>query len=153
MGGAENIGDKKQISLLYSPYSHAPAYTMRPVDMSSHVIIKPGLDWPFNTEVPNSKNMIPLLERNESLVTWLQPCKGEIKDQFPVIKMGSRYYTLSLRQMKVTLFAFGTFRMNSCARPQALWKHVRLKKNFINRETIPHVGGKCCFFFLSSSLH
>ena len=104
MGGVENIGDKKQISLLYSPYSHAPAYTMRPVDMSSHVIIKPGLDWPFNTEVPNSKNMIPLLERNESLVTWLQPCKGEIKDQFPVIKMGSRYYTLSLRQMKVTLF-------------------------------------------------
>jgi hypothetical protein len=65
------------------------------------MVIKPGLDWPFDTQVPNSKNMIPLLERNESLVTWLQPCKGEIKDQFPVIKMGSRFYTLSLRQMKV----------------------------------------------------
>jgi hypothetical protein len=75
---------------------------MRPVDMSSHVIIKTGLDWPFSTEAPNSKNMLHLLERNESLVTWLQPSKGGIKDQFPVIKMGSRFYTLSLRQMKVS---------------------------------------------------
>ncbi len=24
----------------------------------------------------------------------------------------------------------------------AVWRHVRLKKNFVNRETIPHVGVK-----------
>jgi hypothetical protein len=92
------------IQNFFSPYpiqNNTLALKMRPVDMSSHMVIKPGLDWPFDTQVPNSKNMIPLLERNESLVTWLQPCKGEIKDQFPVIKMGSRFYTLSLRQMKV----------------------------------------------------
>ena len=25
---------------------------------------------------------------------------------------------------------------------KAVWRHVRLKKNFVNRETIPHVGVK-----------
>ena len=88
---------------LYTPHPPSTAFKMRPVDMSSHVIIKTGLDWPFSTEAPNSKNMLHLLERNESLVTWLQPCKGDIKDQFPVIKMGSRFYTLSLRQMKASV--------------------------------------------------
>lgn len=118
---------------------------MRPVDMSSHMVIKPGLDWPFDTQVPNSKNMIPLLERNESLVTWLQPCKGEIKDQFPVIKMGSRFYTLSLRQMKVRQPPLYRMLRIHSPHPQALWKHIRLKKNFVNRETIPHVGGETPF--------
>jgi hypothetical protein len=97
---------------------------MRAVDMSRNRIIKAGIQWPFPDATPNSKHMIPLLERNEALVTWLQPHDGKVTDQFPVIRISDQYYTLSLRQMK------------------ALWKHVKLRKNFVNRETIPHIGTK-----------
>jgi hypothetical protein len=97
---------------------------MRAVDMSCNTIIKAGIQWPFPAATPNSKQMIPMLERNEALVTWLQPHDGKVTDQFPVIRICDQYYTLSLRQMK------------------ALWKHVKLRKNFVNRETIPHIGTK-----------
>lgn len=92
--------------------------------MSQNTVIKEGIQWPFPTATPNSKHMIPLLERNEALVTWLQPREGKVTDQFPVIRVRDQYYTLSLRQMK------------------ALWKHVKLRKNFVNRETLPHIGTK-----------
>ena len=58
------------------------------------------------------------------LVTWLQPHGGVVTDQFPAIRIRDHFYTMSLRMMK------------------AVWRHVRLKKNFVNRETIPHVGVK-----------
>lgn len=105
--------------------AHAPrgVNTMRVVDMSRHTIIKCGVDWPFDA-TPNCKRMISQLERNEALVTWLQPSDGAVKDQFPAIRIRDSYYTMSLRMMK------------------AVWRHVRLKKNFINREIVPHVGVK-----------
>jgi hypothetical protein len=114
----------KAPGLLY-PRRRAPTEspTMRAVDMSAHRVVKCGVDWPYE-ETPNCKRMITQLERNEALVTWLQPNSGSITDQFPVIRVKDQYYTMSLRMMK------------------AVWRHVRLKKNFVNRETIPHVGVK-----------
>ena len=109
---------------LLAPVRPTPSSKMRAVDMSRNRIIKAGIQWPFPDATPNSKHMIPLLERNEALVTWLQPHDGKVTDQFPVIRISDQYYTLSLRQMK------------------ALWKHVKLRKNFVNRETIPHIGTK-----------
>ena len=96
---------------------------MRSVDMSLHRVVKCGVDWPYEA-TPNCKRMITQLERNEALVTWLQPNDGGVADQFPAIRVKDHYYTMSLRMMK------------------AVWRHVRLKKNFVNRETIPHVGVK-----------
>ena len=96
---------------------------MRVVDMSRHKVIKCGVDWRYDA-TPNCKRMITQLERNEALVTWLQPHDGTVKDQFPAIRIRDHFYTMSLRMMK------------------AVWRHVRLKKNFVNREVIPHVGVK-----------
>ena len=98
-------------------------HTMRSVDMSKHRVIKCGVDWPYDA-TPNCKRMITQLERNEALVTWLEPNNGTVKDQFPAIRIREQFYTMSLRMMK------------------AVWRHVRLKKNFVNREIIPHVGVK-----------
>ena len=44
---------------------------MRLVDLSRNNIIKAGIPWAFSGS-PNSKNMIEHLERNESVVTWLE---------------------------------------------------------------------------------
>lgn len=109
-----------------SPYTiqfHNSIPHMRIVDLSRNSIIKAGMPWGFSGS-PNSKSMIGNLERNESLITWFQPAEGKITDQFPAIRIHDQYYTLSLRQMK------------------AVWRHVRLKKNFVNREVVPHIGTK-----------
>jgi hypothetical protein len=96
---------------------------MKKIDITRHNIVKCGVEWPYDV-APNCKDIISKLERNEALVTWLQPIGGSIDDQFPVIKMHDKFYTMSLRMMK------------------AIWRHVRLKRGFVNRELIPHVGVK-----------
>ncbi len=75
---------------------------MRAVDMSLHRVVKCGVSWPFSFQ-PNSKNMIVQLERNEALVTWLEPLDSDdISKQFPAIRVRDQYYTMSLRMMKVS---------------------------------------------------
>ena len=72
---------------------------MRVVDMDRHQVVKCGVDWPFSG-TPNCKKMITQLERNEALITWLQPHGGTVTDQFPAIRIRDHYYTMSLRMMK-----------------------------------------------------
>ena len=50
---------------------HTHTASMRLVDLSRNNIIKAGMPWAFSGS-PNSKNMIEHLERNESVVTWLE---------------------------------------------------------------------------------
>jgi hypothetical protein len=64
------------------------------------------------------------LERNERLVTWLQPVGGAVEDQVPAIRVKECFYTISLRMMK------------------AIWRHVRLRKGFDNVERAPYGGLK-----------
>jgi hypothetical protein len=76
---------------------------MKIVDLKRHKIIKMGLQWPYTNATPNSAKILPLLERNEALVSWMEPNDGSINDQFPAIKFSDDcYYMLSLRQMKVS---------------------------------------------------
>jgi hypothetical protein len=73
---------------------------------------------------PCSREMMAHLERNEKLVSWLQPIKGTVYEQVPAIRVNGEYYTISLRMMK------------------AIWRHVRLKKGFENVERAPYGGLK-----------
>jgi hypothetical protein len=97
---------------------------MRSVNMAQNRVVWRGLPWPEDSPSPSTKEMLARLERNEALISWLQPihCGAELDDQFPAIQIGSEFYTISLRMMK------------------AVWRHVRLKKGFVNRELVPHVG-------------
>ena len=83
--------------------------------MRKHDIIDSGQTWPY-TKKPCSKDMLPLLEQNESIVTWVAPkgARTTMTDQFPVIRINRDYYSISLRMMK------------------AIWRHVRLAKDFVN---------------------
>ena len=49
---------------------------------------------------------------------------GTIEDQIPVVRFHGAYYRLSLRMMK------------------SVWRHIRLKKGFVNREAAPYGGFK-----------
>lgn len=85
--------------------------------MDGMVIVHAGALWPYSDIDPSSKEAIKKLERNESVITWVQPVGGTVEDQVPVINVDERgFYMLSLRCMKV------------------VFRHVRLRKGFKNRE-------------------
>lgn len=115
------------------------------LDVTGMDIILRGKQWD-RAEDPSNKNAIHLLERNEALVTWLQPkviknffapCKtcarvfmrqrhttqgGSIDQQVPAINVNGKYFcSLSLRMQK------------------SIWRHVRLRKGFVNKERLSQV--------------
>jgi len=92
--------------------------TMIEVDTSDTLLVQEGVPWPHPKE-PCSREMIHLLERAEAFVSWFQPKNGDVDDQFPTIRVGARYCKLSLRLQK------------------ALFRHVRLQRDFVNRERTP----------------
>jgi hypothetical protein len=94
---------------------------MKCVDLSKNRVIRCGLLWP-HARMPSGKDMIGKLEKNEAYVSWLQPDGKPAEEMFPAIRVRENYFTLSLRMMK------------------AVWRHVRLKKGFVNSEDVPHVG-------------
>lgn len=96
---------------------------MKRLDMSNVSVVYVGEDWRHGS-LPCSKDMMKHLERNERLVSWLQPVGGGVQDQVPAIKVRDEFYTISLRMMK------------------AIWRHVRLKKGFENVERAPYGGLK-----------
>lgn len=74
-----------------------------------------GAPWPHAMS-PCCKLAIPLLERNERVVSWIRPIGGGVQDQIPTILCRGKYYSLSLRMQK------------------AIYRHIRLKKGFHNVE-------------------
>lgn len=96
--------------------------TTKPLDVSNMDIVFRGKVW-SHSEDPTSKNVIHLLERDESIVTWLQPKGGKVEDQVPAINVKNQFYRgITLKMQK------------------SIWRHVRLKKGFINLESLSQVG-------------
>jgi len=91
--------------------------------MTGISVIFTGDNW-VHPMPPCNREMVQYLERNERLVSWLQPCTGCVLDQVPAIRVNDGFYTISLRMMK------------------AIWRHVRLKKGFENVERAPYGGLK-----------
>ena len=94
---------------------------MRRIDTTHMKLIHFGREWQHALP-PCNKSMVSVLERNESIVFWLQPADGDVQDQIPALKMRDGYYSLSLRMMKL------------------IWRHVRLRKGFSNIERC-HLNG------------
>ena len=90
---------------------------MKEVDVSSCELVHAGREWDYPQQ-PCAKEMIPLLERRETYCSWFQPINGTVDDQFPAMKIKSKYYLLSVRVEK------------------AIFRHVRLKRGFVNRECV-----------------
>ena len=91
--------------------------------MDGMKLIHSGDDWD-HARPPCSKEMTGFLEHNEKIVSWVQPVSGGVDDQVPVVRFNGAYYRLSLRMMK------------------SVWRHIRLKKGFVNREAAPYGGVK-----------
>ena len=99
------------------------AEKMKRLDMKGKCVVYAGDDWRHGLP-PCSKEMMRHLERNEKIVSWLQPVDGRVEDQIPAIRVNDAFYSMSLRMMK------------------AIWRHVRLRKGFDNVERSPYGGMK-----------
>jgi len=91
---------------------------MKVIEPSNMQLVQAGLSWP-HAKQPTSRDMLPMLERQEMYVTWLQPKGGGVDEQLATIKVGDNYCALSLRLQK------------------ALFRHIRLQTGFVNREKTP----------------
>ena len=91
--------------------------------MTNVVVVYSGEDWRHGLP-PCSREMMCHLEKNERLVSWLQPVNGSVEQQIPAIRVKDSFYSISLRMMK------------------AIWRHVRLRKGFENVERAPYGGVK-----------
>lgn len=99
---------------------------MRPLDTSQMHIVQLGRAWEEHGKGyhPCSKQAMPLLEGHEELVSWLQPIDKGVEGQVAAIWYKEEFYPLSLRMMK------------------AIYRRVRLRKDFCNIEKLSHGGHK-----------
>lgn len=137
---------------------------MKRVDMSLVDLVHSGEAWEHELP-PCSRQVIHLLERNEEVITWVQvrvvllanaspawsfckfvlrqPKSGSVEDQFPVIRVGDDYYTLSLRMMKAVWFVTFPHALQYYALNLVLVRrNVRLRKGFVNKEKAAFGGLK-----------
>ena len=96
---------------------------MKKLDMTNVIVVYSGEDW-CHCLPPCSREMMRHLEKNERLVSWLQPVDGSVEEQIPAIRVRDVFYSISLHMMK------------------AIWRHVRLRKGFENVERAPYGGMK-----------
>ena len=124
---------------------------MRELDLAGLRLVHCGEDWPHDSP-PCSREMVKFLERNETLVSWLEPCGGpndvdrqvlaflppSVRGAFtllfshtltpsvqvPALRVRGKFYSISLRMMK------------------SIWRNVRLHKDFVNVEHAPFGGVK-----------
>ena len=73
---------------------------MRPIPMAGMEVAFQGAPWDHALP-PCSKAAIPLLEKNERVVSWVRPVGGAVHEHIPAIQYKSKYYSLSLRMQKV----------------------------------------------------
>ena len=73
---------------------------MKQVDPTKFTIIKAGKAHTTDGTV-NIKQIISIMERNESYIFWLQPKNASVQAQFPCIQINGIFYQLNLRLEKV----------------------------------------------------
>ena len=90
--------------------------------------------------------MVGHLERNERVVSWLQPEGAGVEQQVPAVRVRGVYYTLSLRMMKSIWRHVGVpllvFSFSACVASVTGGEQVRLRKGFVNVENAPYGGRK-----------
>jgi hypothetical protein len=72
---------------------------MKPIPMENMEVVFAGEPW-LHRLMPCAKQAIPLLERNEKIVSWVRPKGGHVSQQIPAIRFKDKYFTLSLRMQK-----------------------------------------------------
>jgi len=72
---------------------------MKVIDMKHMELVFAGESWTHNI-LPCAKQAIPLLERNEKIVSWIKPVGSGVSQHIPAIMYKDKFFSLSLRMQK-----------------------------------------------------
>lgn len=65
-------------------------HSMKHISMEDYEVVHSGQTWQYD-EKPCQKNMLGFLEKNEAVVTWLQPkqqtTQSSVEEQIPCIRV------------------------------------------------------------------
>ena len=92
-------------------------HLMKHFNHNNYDVIKAGTEFKCKN-IPCQKMLSKLLERKEEYIFWVQPKNGKIDDQQAILKINGVYYKINQRLEK------------------AIFRHIRLTKNFINLEKL-----------------
>lgn len=107
--------------------------------MSQMEMVFAGEPWTHKL-MPCSKQAIPLLERNEKIVSWIRPKGGDVAQHIPAIRYKDKFFTLSLRMQKaIYRFFFFIINILNLHLLKFINRHIRLKKGFKNEEIMDGV--------------
>lgn len=87
---------------------------MRTFDISNYTIVKAGL--PASLETVNVFTLIQMMQKNEKYVYWLQRKNSDFETQIPAVNVNGSFYQPSFKLEK------------------AIFRHIRLTRNFQNYE-------------------
>lgn len=99
--------------------SERPAFgaNMKSITMADYDIVKAGVACSSETPIRLDK-LLALMERNESYIFWLQPLNSDVTAQIPAININGKFYHPNLKLEK------------------AIFRHVRLSRDFDNKELL-----------------
>jgi len=90
---------------------------MKSIDVSAYVVVKAGVACQSATPI-GLEALVALMERNETYIYWLQPHHGGVLEQIPAICINGKFYHPNLKLEK------------------AIFRHVRLSRDFENQELL-----------------
>lgn len=96
-------------------------------DTCGYRLIHYGKPFPIDLRNSDDSDLTTLLDKGERFVYWFQlKSSSSIHDQIPALRFGTQYFAVNLKMMKL------------------LWRHVRLNRQFSNRERCVTGGYKLC---------
>jgi len=90
---------------------------MKCINMALYDIVKAGVACQSETPIRLDK-LLALMERNESYIYWLQPLHADVHAQVPAVSINGKFYHPNLKLEK------------------AIFRHVRLSRDFDNQELL-----------------
>lgn len=90
---------------------------MKIINMKNFELVKAGMPCYISTPF-KLESIMQLMERNEKYIYWIQPPGGSVQKQIACVQINDIFYQLNLRLEK------------------AIFRHIRLCKNFVNEEKL-----------------
>jgi len=91
--------------------------SMKIIDSADYELVKAGI--PCYTPTPfKLHTIIQIMERNEQYIYWMQPPNSSVEEQIACVQINDVFYQLNLKLEK------------------AIFRHIRLCKNFVNYEKL-----------------
>jgi len=90
---------------------------MKCINMAEYDIVKASVACKSETPIRLDK-LLALMERNESYIFWLQPLNSDVSAQIPAININGKFHHPNLKLEK------------------AIFRHVRLSRDFDNQELL-----------------